>query len=275
MTDAGVSQRALALESGIPRSYLSRILHHKAMPSASTYARLGAVLGADFSMRFFPNTGARIHDRHQAAMLEVLLGSCHRRWEPFTEVAVRKPSRGWIDLVLHEPRERLAPRLGAPVGAAPARAARSVARSEGRRTPVVERLHAARRRHGDQPAAGREAHPRDPPGGERVREATSGRLPRAPGRRDRGAHRHDAVARAGHRLDGDRHAGRRGSSRGDEGRERGPAGPPERRSCSGGGTDLGGPKVASVAGQVDRGPGAGRRGTTVPAPRSRPRQHLG
>lgn len=41
-------------------------------------------------------------------MLEALLQALHPRWHATTEVAVRRPSRGWIDAVLHEPRERLA-----------------------------------------------------------------------------------------------------------------------------------------------------------------------
>jgi hypothetical protein len=35
-------------------------------------------------------------------MLEWLLGQLHPRWTPFTEVAVRNPARGWIDLVLYD-----------------------------------------------------------------------------------------------------------------------------------------------------------------------------
>jgi len=31
----------------------------------------------------------------------------HPRWEPFTEVGVRAPARGWIDVVFNEPRERV------------------------------------------------------------------------------------------------------------------------------------------------------------------------
>jgi len=38
MADAGVSQRALAASSGVPRSFLARILAGDASPSARTYA---------------------------------------------------------------------------------------------------------------------------------------------------------------------------------------------------------------------------------------------
>ena len=37
-------------------------------------------------------------------MLELLLHTAHPRWSPFTEVGVHRPSRGWIDVVLHDPR---------------------------------------------------------------------------------------------------------------------------------------------------------------------------
>jgi transcriptional regulator with XRE-family HTH domain len=103
--DAGVNQVQLATAAGVARSHVARILAGDATPSVGVYQRLGAVLGADLAIRYFPNTGATIRDRHQAPMLEHLLSVCHPRWRPSTEVAVRRPSRGWIDLVLHEPRE--------------------------------------------------------------------------------------------------------------------------------------------------------------------------
>ncbi|HLX35774.1 MAG TPA: hypothetical protein VKR30_11110 [Candidatus Limnocylindrales bacterium] len=55
----------------------------------------------------YPNTGPTIRDRHQARILEWLLGQLDPRWRSFTEVAVRQPGRGWIDLVMFEPREGL------------------------------------------------------------------------------------------------------------------------------------------------------------------------
>jgi hypothetical protein len=65
------------------------------------------VLGADFSGRLYPSTGPAIHDRRQAPILECLLRECHPRRRPFTEIAVRHPSRGWIDAGFHEARERV------------------------------------------------------------------------------------------------------------------------------------------------------------------------
>ena len=63
-------------------------------------------LGADLSIRLYPNTGPSIRDRHQAGILEALLTSKHPRWHAYPEVGVRRPSRGWIDAALHDPRER-------------------------------------------------------------------------------------------------------------------------------------------------------------------------
>ena len=106
--DAGISIRDLAAAAGVDSGFVARIVHGQVRASLGTYARLAVPLGADLATRLYPNTGPLIRDRHQAAMLEALLGVLHPRWHAFTEVAVRRPSRGWIDALLHEPRERLA-----------------------------------------------------------------------------------------------------------------------------------------------------------------------
>ena len=77
----------------------------RANPSLETYAKLGVPLGADLSARLYPNTGPTIRDRHQAPIAEALLAQRHPRWQAATEVGVRQPARGWIDVVLHDPRE--------------------------------------------------------------------------------------------------------------------------------------------------------------------------
>lgn len=103
-TDAGVTLAALARASGVDPSYLRRVEAGLAQPSVETYARLAAALGADLAVRLYPNTGPTIRDRHQARISESLLALIHPRWQAFPEVAVRHPSRGWIDLGLHDPR---------------------------------------------------------------------------------------------------------------------------------------------------------------------------
>lgn len=103
--DAGVSRRQLADAAGIDVAFLRRIEDGSERPSIDTYARLSTALGADLSTRLYPNTGPATRDRHQARILEALLGTLHPRWSPHPEVAVRHPARGWIDLVLHANRE--------------------------------------------------------------------------------------------------------------------------------------------------------------------------
>ena len=100
--DAGVSRALLARESGVDLRFLARIEQGTEAPSMETYQRLTTALGADLHTRIYPNTGPALHDRHQARMLELLLGRIHPRWTPFTEIAVRRPGRGWIDLGLHD-----------------------------------------------------------------------------------------------------------------------------------------------------------------------------
>lgn len=103
--DAGITLAALARAAGVPYGHMWRIMSGKAAPSIETYAKLAIPLGADLSTRLYPNTGPLIRDRHQARILEALLAQLHPRWRAFTEVPVWKPSRGWIDVVLHEPHE--------------------------------------------------------------------------------------------------------------------------------------------------------------------------
>lgn len=108
MADAGVGIRELARAAGVDSGYLTRILSGNVRPSLDTYARLARAMGLDLAARLYPNTGPLLRDRHAAPMLELILRERHPRWHPFLEVGVTRPSRGWIDAVLHEPRERVA-----------------------------------------------------------------------------------------------------------------------------------------------------------------------
>lgn len=105
-TDAIMNRARLAREAGVDSGYLARIEEGNEHPSLETYARLGIVLGADLGAHLYPNTGPTIRDRHQGRIQEGLLELLHPRWRPFPEVAVRHPARGWIDVLLHEPREQ-------------------------------------------------------------------------------------------------------------------------------------------------------------------------
>jgi transcriptional regulator with XRE-family HTH domain len=102
--DAGVSVRDIATAAGLSYPYVARILAGTERPTLEAYGRIAAVLGADLSVRLYPSTGPAIHDRHQARILECLLNERHPRWHAFTEIAVRAPSRGWIDVGFHDTR---------------------------------------------------------------------------------------------------------------------------------------------------------------------------
>jgi transcriptional regulator with XRE-family HTH domain len=107
-TDAGVSQRALARAAGVDQSVISRLEAGIEVPSIETYARLGSALGADLSIKLYPNTGPAIHDRRQAPIVEALLRDLDARWRAWPEVGVRQPVRGWIDVVLVDQIRRIA-----------------------------------------------------------------------------------------------------------------------------------------------------------------------
>lgn len=107
LADAGVSQRAVAAAAGLAQSYVSEVFAGEVSPTLEAYHRIAAALSAGLSIKLYPGTGPRIHDRWQAPMLEATLHARHPRWQPFPEAMVTKPERGWIDLLLHEPRERV------------------------------------------------------------------------------------------------------------------------------------------------------------------------
>lgn len=100
--DAGVSLAQLGRAAGIDSSYLARVERGAASPSIETIVRLGLALGADASIRLYPTTGPSIRDRHQTPIADSLIRALHPRWRPYPEIAVRHPSRGWIDLGLHD-----------------------------------------------------------------------------------------------------------------------------------------------------------------------------
>jgi len=100
--DAHVSVAALSRATGIDAAYLARIEAGQAHPSNDVLIAIGVALGADMSVRFFPGSGPRIHDRFQALMVEALLGVLHPRWQAQLEVPIVDPVRGVIDLVLRD-----------------------------------------------------------------------------------------------------------------------------------------------------------------------------
>lgn len=97
--EAGISQRQLARCAGVAPSYLWRIEAGEAQPSLEVLTVLGACLGADLGVRYFPGSGPRLRDRFQAPIIEALLRVRHPSWNGSPEVPV-PAARGVIDLVL-------------------------------------------------------------------------------------------------------------------------------------------------------------------------------
>ncbi len=98
--DRGISQRTLAAAAGVDQSLVSRIEAGEVVPSLETLVAVSTALGMEPSIRLFPATGPRIHDRVSAPITDALIGLAHPRWAPRLEVAVTRPDRGVIDVVL-------------------------------------------------------------------------------------------------------------------------------------------------------------------------------
>ncbi len=101
--DAGISQAALARAAHLSTAQVSRLLSARESPSLRGLIALSVALDARIILRIDPVTGPRIHDRVQAPIVEALLRIIHPRWRRFLEVAVHRPARGVIDVVLHDP----------------------------------------------------------------------------------------------------------------------------------------------------------------------------
>jgi transcriptional regulator with XRE-family HTH domain len=106
-SDAGATQARVSNIAGVDRSHYSRIEAGNANAGVETLVALATALGADVSIRFYPGTGPRLTDRHQARMIEAVLGRLDATWHPHLEVPVTRPARGVIDIVLGRPSEAL------------------------------------------------------------------------------------------------------------------------------------------------------------------------
>jgi transcriptional regulator with XRE-family HTH domain len=105
--DTGLRRASLAREAGIDPSYLGLIEEGEREAGYRVLAAISSVLGADLSVRLFPTSGPRIHDRTRGAMVESLLRTLHSRWIASPEVPVTRPARGVIDVVLDDRSERV------------------------------------------------------------------------------------------------------------------------------------------------------------------------
>ena len=100
--DCGLSMRAVAAAAGIDGSTLADLEAGRCAPSIEILARVGTALGTSLSIRFQPGTGPLVRDHLQAAMIQALLRVLHARWTRGLEVAVYRPIRGVIDIVLED-----------------------------------------------------------------------------------------------------------------------------------------------------------------------------
>lgn len=98
--DAGLSLSMVALAGGLAKSHVHDIESGRIEPSWEAVARLARVLGGDVGVRFYPGTGPLVRDHIQSAMIGALLAILDETWRPRPEVAVHRPVRGVIDLVL-------------------------------------------------------------------------------------------------------------------------------------------------------------------------------
>jgi transcriptional regulator with XRE-family HTH domain len=105
--DCGLSRRSVAAAAGLSASTVADIEAGRCAPSIEVLARIGTVLGADLTVRFHPGAGPMVRDHLQAAMVQAHVRRLDRRWRKGLEVAVYRPVRGVIDLVLEDPRDAI------------------------------------------------------------------------------------------------------------------------------------------------------------------------
>jgi transcriptional regulator with XRE-family HTH domain len=101
-TESGISLATLGATTGVSKSHLARIEANQVRPSLEVLTAIGVALGADLSIRFYPGSGPRLHDRFQAPMVEALIRALDPRWQVSLEVPVHRPIRGVIDVVLND-----------------------------------------------------------------------------------------------------------------------------------------------------------------------------
>jgi transcriptional regulator with XRE-family HTH domain len=100
--DAGLSIRAVARASGIDPSHLSRVEAGDRSASQDALVAIAGAIGCTVSTKLFPSDGPRLRDHLQALMVNAVVGAAHPRWRSRVEVAVHRPVRGVIDLVLED-----------------------------------------------------------------------------------------------------------------------------------------------------------------------------
>jgi transcriptional regulator with XRE-family HTH domain len=100
--DEGLSLRQVGFAAGFHASHLPRIETGERQPSLDALVALAAAMGHDVSIRLYPGNGPRVRDHIQVRMIEALLAALHSLWTARLEVAVYRPVRGVIDVVLQD-----------------------------------------------------------------------------------------------------------------------------------------------------------------------------
>jgi len=103
--ERGLSQREVAAEVGLDRSWLAKAEAGEANLTVEALAKLATAIGAKASLRLYPETGPRLRDGNQVRLIEALLEVLHPHWRVRLEVPVYRPVHGVIDLVLIDPVE--------------------------------------------------------------------------------------------------------------------------------------------------------------------------
>jgi transcriptional regulator with XRE-family HTH domain len=98
--DLGLTRSALARAAGLDHAHICRIELGTVSASQGALVAIAAALGADLGVRLFPGAGPAIRDRFQAPIVEAIIRAIDPSWGVRPEVAVGKPSRGVIDLVI-------------------------------------------------------------------------------------------------------------------------------------------------------------------------------
>lgn len=100
--DANLSIRQVSAAAGLHHSHLPRIEAGEGSPSQDALVAIATVLGCHASIRLFASWAPQIRDRIQVRMVEALLSALHPRWTARLEVAVYRPVRGVVDMVLQD-----------------------------------------------------------------------------------------------------------------------------------------------------------------------------
>lgn len=94
--------RELANIAGVSVAHVSEVLAGSTAPSIAVLTALTTALGADLSIKVYPNTGPRVRDAIQSRIVEEMLRIAAPSWRRWVEVGVTRPVRGSVDVVFDD-----------------------------------------------------------------------------------------------------------------------------------------------------------------------------